>query len=331
MAPKQNEQQLPGTDLLLKDLPEEPARFIRKMDCVAVERAAQIPSSADWFREVKWDGYRVCVIKEGKSVALRTKSNLPPSARFKHIEDALAASALPDCVLDAELVALDTEERPVFQLLQQSRRNRAKVVIYVFDLLNFSGRNVMKLPLSVRRAALDALAPRFPDYVRLSETLPEDTPIPKLMAALDEHRLEGIVVKRKDSTYREGKEPGTWVKHRLYEVGEFIIGGYLKRNDPYFDALIVGEMRGPQLHYKEKVRFGFDDEKKRNLLARMEALRMPVTPFENLPERRRRGALDAKQMAEAVWVKPQLHCTVEYTEKTQSGNIRGHGRFGELL
>jgi hypothetical protein len=45
------------------------------------------------------------------------------------------------------------------------------------------------------------LHPNFPEYVRLSDLLPEDTPMDQLVATLDEHGLEGIVVKRKDSTY----------------------------------------------------------------------------------------------------------------------------------
>jgi bifunctional non-homologous end joining protein LigD len=262
---------------------------------------------------------------------IRTKANLEPSARYKHIEEALAGSKLPDCVLDAELVALDAEQRPMFQLLQQSRRNRAHVLIYVFDVLNCSGRNLKRLPLQLRRAALDALAEDFPEYVRLSELLPQDTPMDQLVRALDRHRLEGIVVKRDDSTYLEGKTPGTWIKHRLYAVGEFVIGGYLKRSDPYFDAIIVGENAGGKVLYREKVRFGFDGEKKRELLKQMEPLRSATCPFSNLPERNRRGSLNEKQMAESIWLEPKLRCTVEYTEKTQSGNIRGHGRFGELL
>jgi bifunctional non-homologous end joining protein LigD len=216
-------------------------------------------------------------------------------------------------------------------LLQESRSNHSIVVIYVFDLLNYAGRDLRKLALSSRRAALKALAPEFPEHVRLSELLPLDTPMPRLIATLDEHGFEGIVIKRKDSIYREGKEPGTWIKHRLYKVGEFTIGGYLKRGDPYFDALIVGEKKGHQLHCKEKVRFGFDDDKKHDLLERMSHLGIRNCPFVNLPELRRRGALDTEQMREAVWVQPVLHCTVEYTERTQAGNIRGHGRFGQLL
>lgn len=172
---------------------------------------------------------------------------------------------------------------------------------------------------------------RFPEYVRLSELLPEKPEMARLVRALDEQQLEGIEVKRKSSTYREGATPGTWIKYRLYQIGEFIIGGYLKRDDPYFDALIVGETSGDRLLYRERVRFGFDDEKKADLLQRMNALRSPVCPFDNLPEPSRRGALDALQMKEAVWVRPELRSTVEYTERTESGSIRGHGRFGELL
>jgi ATP-dependent DNA ligase len=87
----------------------------------------QIPSGEEWIREVKWDGYRVCVVKKADRVAIRTKSNQEPSARYKHIGESLSASHLPDCVLDAELVALGYGERPSSQLLQQSRRSNAPV------------------------------------------------------------------------------------------------------------------------------------------------------------------------------------------------------------
>jgi bifunctional non-homologous end joining protein LigD len=202
------------------------------MDCIAVDRVERIPATKEWFREVKWDGYRVSVIKNGRSVSIRTKSNVEPGARYKHIETSLAASAMPDCVLDAELVALDSEEHPVFQLLQQSRSNQATVVIHVFDLLNSGGRNLTGLPLQTRRAALETISKGFPEYVRLSELLPEDVDMSRLVEALRIHRLEGIVVKRKNSVYTEGKEPGTWVKYRLYEIDEFVIGGISQAQRP---------------------------------------------------------------------------------------------------
>jgi bifunctional non-homologous end joining protein LigD len=109
---------------------------------------------------------------------------------------------------------------------------------------------------------------------------------------------DATVVRHNHSIYLEGKTPGSWIKHRLYAIGEFVIGGYLKRSDPYFDN-IVGENAGAKLLYQEKVRFGFDNEKKRELVKRMEPLRSATCPFSNLPERNRRGSLNEKQMAQA--------------------------------
>jgi ATP-dependent DNA ligase len=101
-------------DISLNELPEEQPRFVRKMDCVAVERINQVPAGKDWFREIKWDGYRVCVMLREHDVSLRTKSNREPSARYKHIEKSIMQSLLPPCVMDAELIALDVKERSVF-------------------------------------------------------------------------------------------------------------------------------------------------------------------------------------------------------------------------
>jgi hypothetical protein len=70
------------------------------------------------------------------------------------------------------------------------------------------------VPLRIRCSALEAMADDFPQHVRLSELLPEETDMGRLVEALAEHRLKGIVVKKKESMYREGKEPGSWVKFR---------------------------------------------------------------------------------------------------------------------
>lgn len=156
-------------------------RFTKRMECVAVDSVRKLPATDRWFRAIKWDGYRICVVRKGNKASIVTKANLAPSARYQHIEVALAHSELPDCVLDGELVALDAEERPVFQLLQQSRRNASLVVIYIFDVLNYAGRGLKRLPLQTRRATLDAMADEFPQHVLLSPLLPENIPIDRLV------------------------------------------------------------------------------------------------------------------------------------------------------
>jgi hypothetical protein len=120
------------------------------------------------------------------------------------------------------------------------------------------------------------------------------------------------------------------VKHRLYEAGiRHLRVSETQRST--FRCAHRGQYEGEKLLYKEKVRFGFDEQKKREILASAATLRIPECLFANLPEKSRRGALDRKQMNEAVWVRPALRCTMEYIEKTEKGNIREHGRFGGLL
>jgi bifunctional non-homologous end joining protein LigD len=164
-----------GADLRLDELPRADPRFIRKMDCVAVNDVASIPAGPIWLLEIKWKGYRTCVFKQNDAVIFRTKSNQEPSARYKYIAESLSSrSKLPACVLDAELVALDAEGRLSFQLLQQSRRNRAQIVLYVFDVLNYAGRDLLRLPLEIRRAAL-----RFLPFNALWNVHKYDSPPPE--------------------------------------------------------------------------------------------------------------------------------------------------------
>jgi bifunctional non-homologous end joining protein LigD len=114
-------------------------------------------------------------------------------------------------------------------------------------------------------------------------------------------------------------------------VDEFVIGGYMKRSDPVFEALVVGQYHGGKLIYKEKIRFGFDGVDKRAILKMLQPLRISECPFDNLPQRKRRGALDEAQMRECTWVRPEIWCEMEFPEWTDARQIRGHGKFRKIV
>src|SRR5436309_13684003 len=103
------------------------------------------------------------------------------------------------------------------------------------------------------------------------------------------------------------------------------------RSDPVFDALVVGQYHVGKLLYKEKIRFGFEGVDKREILKMLEPLRTPTCPFANLPQKKRRGALDEGQMRECTWVRPELWCEMEFPEWTNTGEIRGHGKFRQII
>ena len=139
--------------------------------------------------------------------------------------------------------------------------------------------------------------------IALSESL--DASRDELVRVAKEFGFEGIVAKRKDSVYESGKRTGAWVKYKVNQGQEFVIGGYTVGNP--FDALIVGYYEGQRLLYAAKVRNGFVPQLRREVASRFKGLEIDTCPFANLPERKRtQWALTKEEMKNCVWLKPQL-------------------------
>jgi len=171
--------------------------------------------------------------------------------RFPEI--ARTCEKLPaDTLIDGEVVAIDERGRVSFNALQHSRP--ADTQLYVFDLLVHRGCNVMGLPLDGRRDLLtDAL--RKVGYPVIQSIAFKVSPADVIRAA-KELEMEGVVAKRKGSSYEPGRRSGAWVKYKINRSQEFVIGGYTAGNP--FDALIVGCYEDSELRYVSKVRAGFN-------------------------------------------------------------------------
>jgi bifunctional non-homologous end joining protein LigD len=303
------------------------AAFVVPMECKEVHEPEQLPTNrSDWLYEIKWDGYRTIAVKRRTSARLYTRTGKTPTCRHSHIEEALHSSQLPDCTLDGELIAFDENRVPRFQLLQNSHRNNAPVVFVVFDIVNYDGRNVTGLPLHERKQLLRSLSEELPNgLVALSEEIEAD--IGNMLRVLRRKQMEGVVAKSRRSIYRAGKVSQDWVKYWIGQQTAFVIGGYLRGKDPLFEALIVGEYVKGKLIYREKVRHGLMQSDKIQALEMIQSLRISRCPFVNLPQKKRRGALDAAQMKDCTWVKPEVWCILRYKERTAAGEIREHGLF----
>jgi bifunctional non-homologous end joining protein LigD len=172
------------------------------------------------------------------------------------------------------------------------------------------------------------LAKRFSDPIRLNEVFQADAKT--LLSQVKRLGLEGVVAKRADSRYEAGKRSGAWVKYRINEREDLLIGGYLPGRTG-LDALLVGRNRAGRLYFVKKVRNGFVADTRRELLAALKPLRTRDCPFVNLPEpSSRRGAVDAEQMRECVWVRPERRAEIEYAEQTAGGRLR-HAAFRTLV
>jgi bifunctional non-homologous end joining protein LigD len=231
-----------------------------------------------------------------------------------------------DTVIDGEVVALDKHGQSSFSLLQDDQPHAKKIVFYAFDCLAYQGKSLRALPLEQRRAVLQAALKGIKDPVRFSETL--DAKPATLVTVAKEHGVEGLIAKRTASVYEPGQRSGAWVKYKLNQGQEFVVGGYT----PYkhdFDALLVGYFDQGKLLFVGKIRNGFVPHVRAQVFQRFKGLETPVCPFANLPEPKnaRRGIpLTADAMKECRWLKPKLVAQVEFTEWTANNHLR-HAKF----
>ena len=221
----------------------------------------------------------------------------------------------PDCVLDGEVCALDERGRPSFSAMQQGKPG-TPIVYEAFDLLELEGESLVDLPLSERRRRLAALLDRRNRTVRLSEAFEDGA---ALYDAAQEQGLEGIVAKRADSPYREGKRTREWLKIKTHGRQEFVIAGYTKgqgRRSGRFGSLVLGVWRGDELEYAGNVGTGFTDRDIDELLAKLRPLETGRPPFREVPK------MPKVRKADVAWVSPELVAEVEFVEWTHDGRLR---------
>ncbi|HYQ98306.1 MAG TPA: DNA polymerase ligase N-terminal domain-containing protein, partial [Candidatus Nitrosocosmicus sp.] len=148
------------------ELPEIRIRFIEPMLSETVE---ELPEDSHlWSYEIKLDGYRCLALCDESGVKLYSRKKNLLNSRFPTIVKALA-SVEPGIILDGEIVALDNNGRPSFNLLQNSRFTAKQIHFYVFDLLAQGNKNLMGVALEKRRELLGILLESIADPIRMSE------------------------------------------------------------------------------------------------------------------------------------------------------------------
>ena len=179
-------------------------RFSKPMECLSTNK---LPTGEQWTYELKLDGFRVEAFRTNDRVVLYSKQGKILTSQFMQI--ALELEKLqPGTVIDGELVALDRNGVPRFNLLQNYRSGSAHLMYYAFDILLHEGRDVTKLPLSERRNLLRSIVKRG-THVDLAAW---SNDLKALEQFAREHKLEGIVAKRANSRYESGRRSGCWVK-----------------------------------------------------------------------------------------------------------------------
>ena len=279
----------------------------------------------DWLFEIKWDGYRaIAFIDEGRlRLVSRNQNELTP--QFAELAALPKFIRAERAILDGEIVALDDEGRPSFSLMQQRTgfqpgkrrvpgRSGVPIIYYAFDLLYLDGFDLRRVPLERRKELLqERIKPG--DLVHYSDHFAEKGL--DLFQAAKQRGLEGIVAKKRNSCYEE-KRSREWLKIKITQRQECVIGGY---TDPegsreFFGALVLGlyDQQGRLIHVGQ-VGTGFDRKALKEMFGQLQPLKTKQNPFY--------GSLGG--LRKVQFVQPKLVAEIkfsEWTHETADGGVK---------
>jgi bifunctional non-homologous end joining protein LigD len=301
-------------------------------------KPGEVPESdaEEWAYEIKWDGVRVLGYADHGKWSMLSRRLEDVSARYPEL--AAIADSLADrsAVLDGEVVAVDADGRPRFQLIQsrmglssaaavKARMKEQPVDYVIFDLLHLDGHRVRDLPYVQRRELLDGLGLDGPRWRTPRFRLGGGS---DLLEAARRQGLEGIVAKRTESPYRPGKRTGEWIKTRVWRRQEFVIGGYIPGEGSRakrVGSLLVGYYDGrrselgkgerQELRFAGGVGSGLREDDIAFLTRELHERERPESPFDA-------GKPTGPKARFAVWCEPELVCEVSWTEWTNDGTLR---------
>jgi bifunctional non-homologous end joining protein LigD len=275
--------------------------------------------------EMKWDGLRAVTYVDRGRLRVLTRNDREVTGSYPELRALGEALGGTRVVLDGEIVAHDRAGRISFAALQsrihlrdpaQVRRlaEQVPVTYRLFDLLYLDGRNTTGLPYTQRRELLEALELRGPRW----DTPPYSRGSGKdALAAAKEQALEGVLAKRLDSVYEPGRRSKNWIKVKIANTQEVVIGGWKPgkgRRAGTIGSLLLGIPGPAGLQYVGHVGTGFTRAILEDLDRRLRALERKTSPFV--------GEIPPRDAKDAHWVTPKLVGEVWFTEWTRDGRLR---------
>ncbi|MFC6384687.1 ATP-dependent DNA ligase, partial [Nesterenkonia lacusekhoensis] len=266
-----------------------------------------------WTFEGKWDGYRMLAKVDADGVSLRSRNGKDLTAAFPELTE-LADLVPAGTILDGEVVALNSNSRPDFGLLQKRGRltkkreieqaaKKTPVHYMLFDVLHTAEQgDLTQEPYAERRRLLMDLVSEG-QHVQAPGDLGDS--LDEAMEVSEELKLEGILCKRTDSTYAAGRRSEDWVKIKHENHADVTIIGWRQgkgsRKNTFGSLLLALPDDDGALHYAGRVGTGFSDAALNDLRTQLEKLVRKTPPVNDVPD---------EDAADATWVTPKLQAEV---------------------
>ncbi|MGE5731892.1 MAG: non-homologous end-joining DNA ligase, partial [Gemmatimonas sp.] len=287
-----------------------------------------IPRGEGWVFEPKYDGIRVLGFASSDGVALVSRNGLDKTRQFPEIVDALRAlhaRAKRPFVVDGEIVAMRDGSPARFQELQsrvhvsdrgeiETRRSESPAALFVFDMLVDGKQALVAEPWRVRRKHLAALLrpPGRSNALRLSDVADDGD---AMLREARRHAWEGVIAKRADAPYEVGTRSRAWLKLKIEQRQEFVVGGWTepRKSREHIGALLLGYYDADgKLVYAGHTGTGFSQQSLLDTYRRLRPLERKRSPFATTPRTNER----------AHWVRPVLVAEIRFNEWTAEGKLR---------
>jgi len=263
-----------------------------------------------WIFEIKWDGYRAMSRIAGGDIKIYSRNMKDYTKKFDPVKRSLEKINY-DALLDGEIILTDSKGRSDFSSLRKYLRTGiGNPVYYVFDLLYLEGYSLLEVPLKERKTMLEKILVRLPG-IRISSHI--DKMGKAFFHEAAKNGLEGIVAKKADSPYEPSKRSRNWLKIKIRQSQDIVIGGYIEgQGNKSFRSIAGGVYEGKKLIHIGNIGSGFSHNTSKELFGILKKITAPASPFFN-------KVMDSGSM---VWVKPRIAAEVEFSQWTADGYLR---------
>jgi len=286
----------------------------------------KVPEGNEYIHQVKWDGIRgLCYLEDGR-IRVFTKKGKERTEFYPELLELPSLVNAKSACFDGELIILNEELRPSFQLsLIRERVNDPRKVEYyakrypvmyiVFDLLSLNGKLLTEKPLKKRS---ELLREHLKNGISIAIT-DDFTNGDELYSLMKKKQWEGVVSKNINSLYLPGKNHKAWFKTKLSRRMLAIVAGLiLKDGNP--NSLILALWGNEGLSYIGRASVGLTQEHLKLLKENIPRLKSDKNPS-HLEDKTVNSKL-ARELKNAVWFIPSLTVWVSFLEWTSDGGLR---------
>ena len=290
----------------------EPGSMPRSLDPMKAQLVDDAFDDERWLFEVKWDGIRLISFIDNGKLSLQTRAGRIVDAEYPQLQAISRLVSAKQAVVDGEVVVLDDEGRPSFQLLQNRGTEPRPMQYVVFDLVYLDGQRLFRVPLEDRKRLLRQIV-RDSGLLKYSEHVLGEGK--SFYRAAKAKRLEGIVAKLRASPYQPGIRSSAWLKIKTVAQQEVVIGGFTapRNSRKHFGAILVGVYDDGKLVYTGHTGGGFDEKTLASVYKQMKPLIISKPAFAGKPPHTNE---------KPTWIRPELVAEVKFAEWTRDGLMR---------